>query len=158
MSKGSSLLELLIVVVLTALVAVIATSLLFTTLGSSRKASGLVLVKQNGDQAIQLLERQIREAKSASCPNPYNVLTITDQNDDDIVITLSSDRVIQTPGGFLTGDQLEAPVFVCSVVIGGAGVPDFVEVSFTLTLAPGGRPAETVSEEFQTRVSLRTYE
>ncbi len=155
--RGSSLLELLIVVVLTAVIAVVATSLLFTSLGSSGKASGLAVVKQEGDQAIQLMERLIREAKNARCP-AGNSLEIIDQDGDSLFFDVDSAKVQISPGGHLTSDQVEATNFACSVELGTAGVPDFVEVEFIITIAPGGRPAETVSQKFQTKVSLRAYE
>lgn len=161
MNKGSSLLELLIAVVLTAVVAVVATSLLFTTLGASGKASGLSYVKQNGDQAIQLLEREIREAKSANCTTATELL-IVDEDGDDHVVTLdaaTSSIQMTNPGNqILTSTDIEASVFTCVVTPGADGQPEVIRINFTLTLAPGGRPVETVSEDFQTFVSLRTYE
>ena len=162
--RGSSLLELLIVVVLTAGIAVVATSLLFTSLGSSSKAAGLSVVKQEGDQAIQLIERLVREASNAKCPGPplgsNDELEIIDQDGGSLFFSLdtATGQVQIAPGGYLTSDQVEATLFECEVEIGTGGDPDFVRVEFVLTFAPGSRVAETVSEKFQTRVSLRSYE
>jgi prepilin-type N-terminal cleavage/methylation domain-containing protein len=161
--RGYTIIELLIVIVLLASISITATTLLFTSLGGSGKASGLAVVKQSGDQAIQLIERQIRGAGSVSCP-AVNQLTITDS--DGITATFEIvndvaagvDRVAYSGPVFITSDELSASNFSCSLISTGIqGEPDVVEVQFTLAIAPGGRPSEAVTETFRTRTSLRNY-
>jgi prepilin-type N-terminal cleavage/methylation domain-containing protein len=165
-SKGFSIVELLVVIALLTVITVVATSILYTSLGSSTKASGLEIVKQNGDQAIQFLERRIREAKEVSCVDLGGgnwELQVTDRN---YVVTNfrtvydstnGVNRLAYGGSTYLTSAELNATAFSCAVISAGVGDPDVVAVSFTLQMSPGGRPSEAVVETFRTRTSLRTY-
>ena len=158
---GFSLIELLLVITMLSIVVVASTSLLFTTMSGSNKASGLAIVKQNGDHAISYIERQTREAESVECdtdPNP-DELNLTDVDGNPITITTETATgrivtIVPPDITYLTSDELLAENFTCEVDLGD---PAVVQVNFRMTLAPGGIPSETATESFQTRVSLRTY-
>lgn len=161
-SRAYSLLELLIVVTLVAIIAITATSLLFTSLGGEGKASGLAVVKQNGDHAIGLIEREIRSARSAECPAPNDSLTLTDAEGEDTTFSVTSDRITATTVAgdvFLTSDRIVAENFNCAITPGAVGTPDIVSASFRLRVGDPtvDRPSEIASQQFETRVTMRTY-
>ena len=159
--NGASVLEVLFVVLITGIILATATSMLFSTLSGSGKASGLAQVKQNGDFAIGYIERKIRSAESVDC-STGTALTIDDYQYS-LINNGTIDRVgydsVTAPGSpqYLTAEQMVAENFSCAVTAGTGSQPDVVEVSFVLTLAPSGKPAEKVSQAFETRVSLRNY-
>lgn len=165
--QGFSIVELLIVIVLLAVISITATSLLYTSLGSSGKASGIAVVKQSGDQAIQYIERQIRGSRNAACVDLGGgvwVLQLTDQAgtvvDIQMVndVTSGMDRIAYTGPIFITSAELSASNFSCNLSsTGNFSEPDIVEVAFTLEISPGSRPSEATRITFQTRTSLRTY-
>lgn len=158
---GYSILELLIVMVLLSIVSITATSLLFSSMSGSGKASVIAVVKQSGDQAIQFIERQIRNSKTAACPAATQ-LELTDANDIatiyETVNDSGVDRLAIDGTDFITSTEIQASNFSCNIFSTGvSGEPDIVQISFTLTIAPSGRPSETFTETFRTRTSLRTY-
>jgi prepilin-type N-terminal cleavage/methylation domain-containing protein len=159
--SGYSLIELLIVITLVAFLAVTATNFLFTSLSGSGKASGLAVVKQNGDHTIGVIERRIRDAQAASCPSADSLL-LTDAGGEDTTFAVTSDRVTSTTAAgdvFLTSERIVAESFSCSVISGAEGTPDIVAISFQLRLGDPStdRPEEVAVEQFETRVTMRTY-
>lgn len=158
--RGYSIIELLIVVTLVAVLALTATSFLFSSLSGSGKASGLAVVKQNGDHTIGVIERAARGALQVACPNP-NSLLVTEKSGD-TTYGITSLRISATGVSgtiYLTSDQIIAENFSCTVTPGGEGNPDLALVSFQLRMGSPGvdAPEKVAVERFQTRVSLRTY-
>ena len=157
---GFSLLEVLVVISLVAVIAVTATQLLFTSLSGSGKASSLAVVKQNGDHAIGVIERNIRNAASVDC-GVGDSITITDSDGVVIVYTITTDQITQTAATdlYLTSDRLVAENLTCSILSGTTGEPEIVSVSFLLRFGQPGvnKASEVASQVFESRVSLRNY-
>lgn len=161
--SGFTVIEVLMVVVILSIISIASTNLLFTSLGGSGKAAGLAMLKQNGDHAISLIERNVRWADSASCPGIAQ-LEFENSDGENVIVEITADvggqkRISYTEDGvltYLTGEQLEASEFTCTA-ISSPNDPTVVDLSFKLTLDPGGEPSTTVTETFRTRVSLRTY-
>ncbi|MCH7951467.1 type II secretion system protein [Patescibacteria group bacterium] len=157
---GYTLIEVLVVITLVALIAITATRLLFTSLAGAGKASALAVVKQNGDHAIGVVERAIRDARVADCPAPSSLI-LTDGNGVDTTYSIVSGRVASTiaVNVFLTSDRIVAESFSCVLTPGSSGSPDVVFVSFQLRLGDpsADRPSEVAVERFETRTTLRTY-
>lgn len=166
-SQGYTVIELLVAVVLLSIIAMTGTVLLFTSLGTSAKATSLALVKQSGDYAVSIIERLVRESQTAQCLSGDTVLVLTQAVDDGQItrtIQLDSDQLIyvENDGGIavthrVTGDEITARLFSCRVTKGISQAPDVVLTRFNLALNSGGRPSESISQDFQTRVTLRTY-
>jgi prepilin-type N-terminal cleavage/methylation domain-containing protein len=159
---GYTVLEVLLVIAILAIIAVASTNLLFSSLGGSSKASAVAIVKQNGDHAISILEKEVRLAKQADCPLPRDTLALYDDLGNSNIFQIQGNRVqITDESGvpsFLTSDRLVAANFNCEVFPGAfPSDPETVAVSFELTIAPGGDPKESFNQRFQARVSLRTY-
>lgn len=163
---GYTLIELLIVVAILGTVGFAATQIFFTVLQSTAKADLTREVKQNGDYALSIMERAIRNATSLDnvnpCPFPppsRSSLQINNPGTPATTTTFSlSGTRINSTGGTLTSDKVSASnlSFTCTKF---NGKPDLVTISFTLTQAntSATRPEETARMNFQTTVSLRNY-
>jgi len=178
--KGFTLIELLVAIGILGIVGGITTIIFFTTLQSSSKSEVLREVKQNGDFAISVMERMIRNANSVnSCSGSSTSLTITNPDGRTTQFSLSGTQIASN-GAMLTSTKVSASnlSFTCTRT---SGKPDVVGISFTLsqagsptrpeerasmtfqtsfTLSQAGsptRPEERASINFQTTVSLRTY-
>ena len=81
MSKGMSLLEILVVVAVFAILGVIVTRSVILSIGGSKKSESLVKVRENLNYSLGVIERQIRNANLISvCPNPdTKVINYQDQ-------------------------------------------------------------------------------
>ncbi len=77
---GLSLIEILVVVSIFAILGIIITRSVILTLQGSKKSESLIRVRENLDYAKSVIERQIRNADNAECPNPdTTLLNYTDQ-------------------------------------------------------------------------------
>ncbi len=65
--KGFSLIEILVVISIFALIGILTTRSIFTTLRSARKSDSLVKVREDINYAVGVIERQIRSAESVNC-------------------------------------------------------------------------------------------
>lgn len=155
---GFTLIELLVAIGIMVTVGALASGLFFTILKQSSKTNILTEVKQNGDYAISVMERMIRNAAGveSSCPGSGNSLIIRNPDGETTQFSLSGTQIAST-GGMLTGNKVSASnlSFTCTRTL---GKPDIVSISFTLS-QPGTptRPEERALMDFQTTVSLRTY-
>lgn len=69
--QGMSLIEILIVVSVFAILGVLTTQAVATTLKGARKSDSQIKVRENINYAFSVMERQLRSADSISvCPNP----------------------------------------------------------------------------------------
>lgn len=158
--SGYSVLELLIVVTLVAILALTATSFLFTTLSGTGKASSLAIVKQNGDHAIGVIERAARGSLAVVCPTAATLMVSTDAGNTTYAIVASRIAATDLSGTiYLTSDRIVAENFSCSITVGTQSIPDIATVSFRLRLGNPStdEPEKVAMEQFQTRVTLRTY-
>ena len=163
--KGFTLVELLVAIGILGVVGGIATIILFTTLRSASKSDIMREVKQNGDYAISVMERMIRNATGveSTCLGSGTSLTINNPDGRTTTFSLGGTSNIQIASvsalgtGFLTNEKVAATGlnFTCSRT---PGKPDVVSINFTLS-QPGTptRPEERALINFQTTVSLRTY-
>lgn len=176
-SEGYSLVEVLIVVTLLALIMLTTTNFLYSSLSGSGKASGLAVVKQNGDHAIGVIERKIQGTKDrdVECGVAGESLILsegdyTDTTLDDVVtlFDIASNRVqmtvteanpFSTDPEYLTSERVIAELPVCQIEPGEEEKPDVVIFSFQLRLGDpaSDRPSEVAVERFETRASTRTY-
>lgn len=159
--KGFTLIEVLMIVFILGIVVVMGGSLFFSILKGASKSEIVKEAKQNGDYALEVMERTIRNAKEITdCTTPSS---ITLKNSDGTATTfscLAEDGVnkINSGTGRLTGKNvtLENP---CSLSFNcQATTPPIVAISFILSQAGSSpRPEEKAKVTFQTTVSLRNY-
>ena len=180
---GFTLVETMVVVALLSVVGVMAVEIFFTSLRGGTKAETLKEVKQNGDYAISVMERMIRNAQEVTSPNPTDCdgsqfLEITIRNPDFGKTTFSCGNQIAlisaTPYSPLPLTPTPTPVetyltsselyvrdcyFICN---NPGSTPENVTIHFVLsetgaaTPTPA-RPEERASVTFETTISLRNY-
>lgn len=174
MKKGFSLIETLVVVGLFALVGIIVSQSTATSLTGSRKADASIKVRENLNQALSVMERQIRSAQSItstcaaggttsenisyvdqsgnsagfSC-NPNPNCTTTSTTAVSSTSAVSTDRITSTDTLCITACQ-----FVCTRV--NSNLPPTVDIILE------GRSKEATGVEdtairVQTSVNLRAY-
>jgi len=163
-SGGFTLIEILVVVFLLGIVVVIGSSLFFSILKGASKAEIEKEVKQNGDYAMSVMERMIRNAQKIDECASGNSITITSQDGNQTEFKcLFEDGVgkIASGSGRLTGKNVTlgtscpgSLVFTCDL----SKTPPVVNISFDLSQKETtARPEEKAQIHFQTTVSLRTY-
>ena len=179
---GFTLLETLVGMGLLAIISVIVSGALLTTIKSSNKTTSLNNVRQNGDYAIGVMERMIRSSKSVTLlslpPFNYNDLQIInpDNGQTDFICgdinghlliasqSATANPLIPATTSLITYTAASPiEVFpdcnkVFTVIPGQLGsYPDTVTVNFSLQQLPGGSVAEGAQMNFQSKVSLRNY-
>lgn len=162
--KGFTLIEILMVVFLLGIVVVIGSNLFFSILKGASKAEVEKEVKQNGDYAMNVMERMIRNAQN--CSEASGILTITNPDGNwtefkcilqDEVTKIASSSASGT--GNLTGKNVTlgnpcSLSFSCN----STKTPPVVSISFDLSQkGTTTRPEEKAQIHFQTTVGLRTY-
>lgn len=167
--KGFTLIELLVSVGVFVIIAVVGSNLFFTILKGSGKTKILTEVKQNGDFAISVMERMIRNARKVSgdCTNRMGSLEI--ENPDGQTTTFefcggpdnlvaSKSGVMNCSDGRLTNNKvrLVSGTFNCDP--GDKLKPAVVVVDFILSQTGSpSRPEEQATINFRTTVTLRNY-
>ena len=173
---GFTLLETLIAVTVVAAVGTLIVQVFFTTTRSNTKTEILKEVKQNGDSALELISRMVRNSSGIqnicdSTTTYYNYLTITNpdgyattfgcQFDTSLGISRLASVSAQTVQ-YLTTNTVTLGGESCSdakISFGCVSIPDEPgRVTVAFTLSQKGATAdtfETSSMEFQTAVSPR---
>jgi prepilin-type N-terminal cleavage/methylation domain-containing protein len=152
--SGYTLIEILIVIGILGIVAVIGSNMFFAILRNTAKSQILAEVKQNGNYALSVMSRMIRNARSIdACPG--DSITLTNPDRETTTFSCEGARVASNSGVFLTSDKVLSSA--CNFSCAGT-TPETVTVSFTLTQASDEeRIEEKATLDFRTTVSLRTY-
>jgi len=168
-SNGFTLIEILVVVGLLAVIAVIGSNMFFTTLRSSGKSKNLTAVKQNGDYALAVMERLIRDSEKV-ITNSDGLLCTTGMNKikakrlDGSEVEFSCEEegtvngLIASNSARLTSSdvKLDSCFFDCSSQ--GDFYPQIVAIDFTLSQAAvTTRLEEQASVNFKTTVNTRNF-
>lgn len=156
--RGFTLIEILVVVTVFVIIAILAANMFFSIFKGSSKTRVLAEVKQNGNYALGVMERMIRNARSIE---NYGGNYIKIRNPDDSTTTFRcGDSNITLDGASLISDKVKVKTCsgVFNVASGETGVkPDVVTINFTLVQAEGNRGEETAQASFKTSVTLRNY-
>jgi len=156
------MIEVLMIVFIMGIVFVVGSNLFLSILKGSNKAEVEKEVKQNGDYALGVMQRMIRNAQGIQSCTAQSIGII---NSDQGITTFScvlEDSVtkIASGSGRLTGKNVTlgatcpATIFSCNLTKS----PPVVEIRFTLLQAgTSTRVEERAQANFQTTVSLRTY-
>ena len=165
---GFTLIELLVVIGVVATVGTIVANLFFANLRAAAKTKALTEVKQNGDYALSVMERMIRNAKKIqlntsgkTCESGMSNLKIL--NSDGGTTEFICDAVneqIASNSAFLTSDKLTlSTLSTCSFSCDQpAGKPAVIDISFTLEKGNVSLGREFTAEaSFHATVSARLY-
>jgi prepilin-type N-terminal cleavage/methylation domain-containing protein len=167
LKSGFTLIEILVSLGILGIVAVIGSQMFFAILKGSTKSRVLSEVKQNGNYALSVMSRMVRNARSIpGCSGTSsNSLSIVSPDKeitefkcaDEKIASKSASAPPKHPPFDLTGDQVRVvdcgAVFTCDPTV----TPNLVTISFTLIPTTGTKIEETVEVEFKTTISLRTY-
>jgi prepilin-type N-terminal cleavage/methylation domain-containing protein len=167
---GFTLIEILVALGILAIIVVIVSNMFFTILKSSSKTKVLTEVKQNGNYALNVMARMIRNGRIGvgECGAYPDRITIT--NPDDGITTFhccGSPPMIASKSGSLTceqarltSDKVQASsscddFISCTQTFEG---PPVVTINFTLQQAgTASRPEEEATVNFRMTVTLRNY-
>lgn len=141
----------------------IGSNLFFSILKGGSKAEIIKEVKQNGNYVTSVMERVIRNAQDASCDDPANTeewVEIISPNDQITTFECfdigAENGRIASNSARLTSENVK--VDACSITCEGT-LPEVVTVAFTLSQkGTPSRVEERTTANFQTKVSLRTYD
>lgn len=158
--NGFTLLEIMVVVGILGIIAVVGSGTFFSILRGSTKTKTLQLVKQNGDYAISVMERMIRNARRVS--GGGDSITIVNPDGETTVFSCEgSPATIASNSAPLMDKEVKVDSCynVFTVTSGISGVrPAVVKINFNLSQAEmTTRPEEQASINFQTTVTLRNY-
>jgi len=163
---GFTLIELLVVVVVMAVIGTTVAGLFFQTLKGSTKATVIKEVRQNGDYALSVMEKMVRNAREvvSDCNGaPAASLTIKNQDNNQTTFACEAVKIASNSAAnsaALTSAKVRvssdcANFFTCTK---DGSSPPLVEIKFSLSQAGSPtRPEEQASVDFRTTVSLRTY-
>jgi len=166
-TAGFTLVEVLVVILSFGILAVAGSSLFISILKGAAKAEIEKEIKQNGDYAINVMERMIRNAReivncsssSIRIKNPDGGYTTFNCRVNDQVASIASNSAFLTGKNVTLDSNGEANcssgnlTFSCT-----SGNPPTVGISFTLYQKGSSvRPEEKAQAKFETTVSLRTY-
>jgi len=162
--NGFTLIEMMIVVSLLGIIAVVGSGAFFSILRGSTKTKTLQMVKQNGDYAISVMERMIRNARALVSPTEDSTVTsIKIKNPDGKETTFSCggpQATIASNGASLLSSEVK--VNNCNIFEVTVGQPEIrpavVKINFNLSPEVSStRPEEQATVNFQTTVTLRNY-
>lgn len=165
---GFTIIELLTAIGILSVLGTVIISILFATLRAGKKADVLVTLKQDGNNVMSQLTRNIRYAKSldtpSSCPvspgPPFSTITITSSTDN-AQTTYSCDVGPPTTISSNSASLLDTNTvavsncsFSCSQVT--LNDPPIININFTLSVKSSTNLAETTGAlPFQTSVIMR---
>lgn len=157
--NGFTLIELIVVTGILLIVGGISSGLLFSILKGSFKAAVIKETKQNGEYALSVMERAIRNAVSVTpCENgvPSDYLTVTKGDGSTIEFSFSSDNIASSGANLISeGFKVSSYKFECE---SEGGKPIQVKIEFTLEKSLTNiRAEEKTAISFQTKVRLRNY-
>lgn len=163
--KGFTLIEILVVIGVLAIVVIVGSTSFFNLLKSSTKTRTANLVKQNGDYALAIMERMIRNGKiientevpPQECKSGMGKIKILNPDGGETEFSCEGDT-ISSNSASLISSQVKVANGNCSFNCQRTGLfePDVVTISFTLSQAQTDvRPEEAVSIVFKTTVVLR---
>lgn len=159
--KGFTLVELLVVVGIMAIVGTMTANLFLSNLRTAAKTKALTEVKQNGDYALEVMRRMIRNAREikSSCPGSGTSLMILNPDENTTTFDCSGAQIASNTATFLTSGKLEVKSGSCSFVCEKPlSKPAVVTITFTLKKGEASLGKEFTAEiPFQTTVSTRTY-
>lgn len=168
MRNGYTLIELVVVIALTAILLFTATSLFYTTILAGGKTVSAEAVKQAGQVAIEQMSFLIRNARKLSpdtatgCVSSAQTLTIQNQDGSTTLFSgvsvLGGNVRLASNSAYLTPSTMtvkSGPTFTCAQQNDGG--PPTITIDFTLQKGIVGvdKSRDIVSIPFQTRVTLR---
>lgn len=155
LKKGTSLIELIVVIGLVSLLALALSAIMLTTITSNNRVRRLTQLKQVGGSALNQIQTLIRNAQYIeSCDNDNSLLTTINPDGHSTDLALESGRIASNSGTYLTPPTLTVTDF--TLTCDDPTEPKLIYTRFTLTHAiDTGSDRENTSYTFETTTSLR---
>jgi len=159
---GFTLIEMMVTIAIVGVVAVITTGFLFSSISGSGKAEIGKEARQNGNYALNVMQRMILNSKSVSCPAGGKQIDVRDINDNLTEFFCDDDPdnekfKISSNSADLTGDNVAVSGCDFSCVT-FAGKPSRVSIEFSVSQkGVSSRPSESGKIDFKTEVMTRNY-
>lgn len=158
--KGFSLVEILIVISVFGVIGILATRSVFLTLRGAKKSESLVRVRENINFSLAVIERQLRNAESITCPNPsssiLNYISLEGTVTSFSCLTASPTSYVASGSARLTSDDIQITQCSFTCTQSDLNNPPSVKITLTAedTLTTG---IEKGSVSSQTEIILRNY-
>lgn len=161
--QGNSIIELVIVIGLTSLLALSMSAIMLTTITSHTRIQNLTLIKQAGDHTLTTIQNLIRNAKDIDSCSISDNQSIVINNQDGYSTTFLTEidptnnalRLASNSGVYLTPNNLNVSDFnvVCSP---DDNHPTLVKIQFNLYLYnPISQINTDLFQHFETTVAIR---
>lgn len=155
--QGFTLIEMIVVTMIIGLLMVTVSAVFFATLRGSVKNQHLTEVKQNGNYALSVMERMLRNARGIQdCTAGMHDLTLTNPDGEVTTFTFGADKIASNSSDLTTSRVIVSNGrFDCLATL---GQPDRVQIVFSVSQSSTSvRPEEQATANFQTTVTLRNY-
>lgn len=158
MKKGFSLIEILVVLSVFVLLVFISNQIFFSTLRGTSKTQATTAVKQNGNYAVSVIQRSLRNSKRlVSCTATFERVDYYDADGNQTFFSCvgvgTEDAYIASGSARLTSEDVK--VTACTISCKVSAVPQETEINFTLEKKGAARVEEKAAFDFKTRVVLR---
>jgi type II secretory pathway pseudopilin PulG len=155
MTKGFSLVELIVIVGLTSILAIVITSVSMANLLSSARVRNLVKARQAGDTAINQLQTNIRNARTIiSCDSTSETLNIENTDGTTTTYSLQSGHIATNDDALTPTDQT---VTLFDITCSPDDItPTLVTIKFSITNSQtSARVGETPILPYETTIQIR---
>ncbi len=158
--KGTSIIELVVVIGLISLLALAMSAIMLTTIVSSNRVRRLTQIKQSGDIALNQIQTLIRNSRHVeSCDTDTDVLTTVNPDGGTTEIMVEDDgtanRIASNSGIYMTPNSLEVAGFSITCEPDEAN-PVLFKISFDMAhTISSGNERENPNLHFETTVGIR---
>lgn len=158
-NSAFSLIEILIVITIFAVIGLLSTRSVFLTIRGSKKSDSLVRVRENVNYSLSVIERQLRNSESVTCPNgspnTLNYISLEGTATTFSCVTGGADKYIASGSGRLTSADISVTscAFTCTVGVNSPpSVKVIIEAEDTESTA-----VEKGRVSIQTEIVVRNY-
>lgn len=158
--KGTSIIELVVVIGLISLLALAMSAIMLTTIVSSNRVRRLTQIKQSGDIALNQIQTLIRNSRHIeTCDTDTDILTTVNPDGDTTDIMIEDDgtanRIASNSGVYMTPNSLEVTSFNITCEPDETN-PVLFKISFDLAhTISSGNERENPNLHFETTVGIR---
>lgn len=149
--RGFTLVEMLVVISLLSVVGVIILTIFSNTLKGTNKSQIISLIKQNGQSALENMDKTIRNAESVFCWSNTNIVVVN--SDDTYTRYTFISPVGSTENGYIQKEAfslttVQANVFTINGLL--CATPPYTgsDVAFSLVILTDNNPQTGVSVDF----------
>lgn len=158
--KGTSIIELVVVIGLISLLALAMSAIMLTTIVSSNRVRRLTQIKQSGDIALNQIQTLIRNSRQIALCDPDADLLTTVNPDGGLTDIMAEDdgtstRIASNSGTYMTPNTLEVSSFniTCEPSVAN---PLLFKISFDMAhTTNSGNERENPTLHFETNVGIR---